>query len=137
MARNTKTGKVLERMVLPSLEEGGYESLSQQKIGTRLSGRKHIVDVVAQKGSQRILISLKWQQSSGTAEEKIAYEIICLVDAIKRYKYTGAYLVLGGDGWSLRDFYIKGGLNDFIKGSEKVKLVTLEHFIRIANQGKL
>jgi len=28
---------------------------------------------------EAILISLKWQQSSGTAEQKVPFEVICLV----------------------------------------------------------
>lgn len=36
MARDTRTGWVLEQMVLPSLERGGYESSLRVKIGHAL-----------------------------------------------------------------------------------------------------
>ena len=51
--------------------------------------------------------------------------------------YAQAYLVLGGDGWSLRDFYTSGGLNEHLVHPELVEIVTLERFIAIANQGGL
>ncbi|WP_139276661.1 PD-(D/E)XK nuclease superfamily protein [Spirulina major] len=78
MTRNTKTGQVLEFMVLPSLDLGGYRYETQVNIGHRPGGGKHYVDVVAAKDEAMILISLKWQQVSGTAEQKVPFEVICL-----------------------------------------------------------
>ena len=76
--RNTKTGKVLEQMIIPSLENGGYKCLPQQTIGERFGGGKHRVDAIAQdKLGEHFLISLKWQQVSGTAEQKVPFEAIC------------------------------------------------------------
>ena len=48
-----------------------------------------------------------------------------------------AYPVLGGDGWSLRDFYTGGGLDEHLTHSDLVDIVTLERFIALANQGAL
>ena len=45
--RNTETGTVLEQMVLHSLIYGGYLYQSQQYIGSRPGGGKHIIDVIA------------------------------------------------------------------------------------------
>ena len=98
---------------------------------------RHKVDVLAQKGDQNYLISLKWQQVSGTAEQKIPFEVISLAHAMQEGDYAQAYLVLGGDGWSLRDFYTSGGLNEHLVHPELVEIVTLERFIAIANQGGL
>jgi len=99
-----------------------------------------MVDVVASsERGQSILISLKWQQVSGTAEQKVPYEVICLMKALKnnRGRYGGAYLVLGGGGWTLRDFYVAGGLTNYMKDASLVKIISLESFIALANQGKL
>lgn len=100
--RNTTTGAVLESMVLPALTRGGYQYERQVKIGTRLGGGAHLVDVVAtDHNGRRFLVSLKWQQVSGTAEQKVPFEVLCLSEAI--HENTGmfdrAYLVLGGPGW--------------------------------------
>ena len=138
--RRTTTGAVLEQMVLPALEHGGYSYDTQVNIGNRPSGRRHIVDVVANRVSgEMLLISLKWQQVSGTAEQKVPFEAICLADAIRFNggQYQKAYLVLGGDGWSLRDFYIGGGLNEHLRYSHLLEIVSLETFIGRANQSQL
>ena len=114
--RNTRTGGVLERMVLPALDQGGYSYTTQVNIGRRLGCGKHLVDVLAERKSRRVLISMKWQQVSGTAEQKVPFEVICLLEALNHGHYSKAYLVLGGEGWTLRSFYVGDGLKEFIQG---------------------
>jgi hypothetical protein len=70
-------------MVIPALEGGGYSVQKRVEVGTRLGGGKHIVDVLAEKDRRRLIVSLKWQQVSGTAEQKVPFEVICLEDALK------------------------------------------------------
>ena len=135
--RNTTTGSVLEQMVLPALKRGGYEYRAQVKIGTRLGGGRHFVDAIAEKAGQTWLISMKWQQVGGTAEQKVPFEVICLAEALSDGTYGGAYLVLGGTGWTLRDFYVGGGLKKHLANADKVQIVTLEDFVARANQGRL
>ena len=74
---------------------------------------------------------------SGTAEQKVPFEVICLLEALRSGHHDKAYLVLGGEGWTLRSFYTSGGLKPFLANSEKVDVVTLEGFVARANQGKL
>jgi hypothetical protein len=127
-------------MILSALEQGGYSYETQVHIGARLGGGKHMVDVVADDSSGRaFLISLKWQQTSGTAEQKVPFEVICLAEAIISAdgKYSGAYVVLGGSGWKLRDFYIGGGLNRHLSFADRVRVVSLEDFVGLANKGRL
>lgn len=93
MTRSTTTGAVLEAMILPALDRGGYEWRVQAETGTRPGGRKHAADA--------------------------------------------AYLVLGGDGWSLRDYYVSGALADHLIHARLVNVVTLEAFVRLANNGQL
>lgn len=135
--RDTTTGHVLEMMVLPALEAGGYEVRQQVVIENRPGGKTYKVDAVATKDNREFLVSLKWQQVSGTAEQKVPFEVICLADAIRTGGYEKAYLVLGGEGWTLRDFFVNGGLAEHLKNSETVRIVTLEGFIAIANSGLL
>ncbi len=135
--RNTTTGGVLEAMILPALKRGGYIYLTQQFIGMRFGGGKHFVDVIAEKEGRKYLVSLKWQQVSGTAEQKVPFEIICLADAIRAGAFTKAYLVLGGEGWKLRNFYVNGGLKSYLVDADKVDILTLEGFVARANQGTL
>jgi len=138
--RDTRTGYVLEQMIIPSLEHGGYTYEKQYNIGTRLGGGRHVVDVLAKDSEEnKIIISLKWQQVSGTAEQKVPFEAMCLAETIlsSQDAYKKAYLVLGGEGWRLRDFYTGGGLDKHLSYSNLVDIVTLEGFIAKANQGEL
>jgi len=56
---------------------------------------RHFVDVIAEKDGKRFLVSLKWQQLSGTAEQKVPFEVISLADAVTKDGFTKAYLVVG------------------------------------------
>jgi len=137
MARNTSTGGVLEAMIVPALLFGGYEVAKQVKIGCRPGGRTHNIDAIARKADDAILVSLKWQQTSGTAEQKVPFEAMCLADAVRGGYGTKAYLVLGGDGWTLREYYTASGLKDHLIYADRIKIVTLEAFVRLANSGIL
>lgn len=139
-SRDTGTGRILEQMIIPALVGGGYQVSPQHNIGVRFTGRKHVVDVAAQDSSGRkILVSLKWQQVSGTAEQKVPFEVICLAEAILsgHNEYEVAYLVLGGEGWTLRDFFVKGGLDKHLTHSSLVRILSLEGFVAKANRGEL
>lgn len=139
--RNTRTGDMQEQMVIPALRMGGYQTTRNVNIGQRPSGGNHLIDVLAVEpnNGRRILISLKWQQVAGTAEQKIPFEILCLAHALREPNggYDAAYLVLGGNGWQLRNFYVNGGLDPHMTHSHLVSVRTLEDFIAQANQGRL
>lgn len=137
MARNTRTGAMLESIMGPPLKLGGYTFTTQVLIGTRPGGRRHYADVIAEKDGRRIIVSVKNQQVGGTAEEKVPWETICMMQAVSSYGYTKAYIVLGGIGWTLRDFYVGGGLQPFLNHSPQVDIVTLEQFMATASKGKL
>jgi hypothetical protein len=70
-------------------------------------------------------------------EQKVPFEVICLAEAVGSGEYDGAYLVLGGPGWSLRGFYTGDGLRKHLSNADKVKIVTLEDFAATVNQGRL
>jgi hypothetical protein len=135
--RNTNTGGVLEAMILPALKRGGYAYETQVNVGTRCGGGTHKADALARKGTDEIIISLKWQQTAGTAEQKVPFEVMCLADAVRAGKAARAYLVLGGDGWSLREYFVSGKLSDHLRHADLVRVITLEAFIRIANRQEL
>ncbi len=135
--RNTRTGAVLEQMVLPALRQGGYRWATQVNIGRRLGLGKHIVDAVAKGDGSRFLISMKWQQTAGTAEQKVPFEVICLHQAVLNGSGQKAFLVLGGEGWTLRNFYTSGGLEQFLNHLLTVEILTLEAFVARANSSEL
>jgi len=135
--RNTNTGGVLEAMILPALKRGHYSYRAQVKAGTRCGGGTHKVDALAEKDGAKVLVSLKWQQTGGTAEQKVPFEIMCLADAVRSGHADRSYVVLGGDGWTLRDYYTSGALAAHLIHAALVRVVTLEAFIRLANNGQL
>ena len=137
--RNTTTGAVMEAMVLPALERGGYKVRRGVNVGTRFGVSRHRIDIHVEDGDGRIyLVSLKWQQVQGTAEQKIPFEIICLADLlINDESYYKAYLALGGEGWRFKDFYLSGSLNPYLTNADMVSVVSLERFVGLANDGRL
>ena len=137
MGRDTRTGGVLEAMVLPALKRGGYTYQTQFVVGKRLGGSKHRVDAVAEKEGERIVVSMKWQQVGGTAEQKVPFEVMCLAAEVKCGAFQKAYLVLGGEGWTLRNFYTSGELAKHLTDAALVSVLTLEAFVALANKGKL
>src|SRR5947209_12901426 len=133
--RDTRTGLILEQMIVPALRGGGYLSSRQVHIGSRLGGGKHLIDFIAEgRDGLAFLISVKWQQVTGTAEQKVPFEAMCLAESIRESngRYVKAYLVLGGAGWKLRDFYIGGGLNEHLRFGDLVRIVSLEGFVALA-----
>jgi PD-(D/E)XK nuclease superfamily protein len=124
-------------MILPSLIHGGYVFRRQVRIGTRFGVGKHRVDALAEKNGRQILVSLKWQQTSGTAEQKVPFEVISMIDAMEIGQFAAAYVVLGGVKWKFKDFYLKGGLNPYVPKWNLVTLIAVEEFVVKANQGNL
>src|SRR2546426_10152498 len=137
MPRDTRTGGVLENMILPALERGGYQHRKQVVIGTRLGGRSQKVDVLAWRvESEKLPISLKWQQTSGTAEQKVPFEVLCLAEAVHKSpgRFKKAYLVLGGSGSTLRAFYLTRQIREDLRNCEVVQHVSFSIFVAPATQ---
>lgn len=122
--RDTTTGKINEDSIEQFLTENFSESVFPQTVvGTQFNTNKqHIVDVLlggeAYKKTKKAkrwtsdhkggrLVSLKYQAIEGTAEEKIPFEFWKLKDAIDKYGYESAVIVLCGDsGWTLKEEYL-------------------------------
>lgn len=106
--RDTTTGSayesIIEQCVKRSCEKYGLDARSQQIIGTKPGGGNHRIDyelISRSDANLRGLLSCKIQNTSGTAEEKIAYEVIKLLHAMKvDTRYKRAWIVMGGSGWS-------------------------------------
>ena len=119
------------------MARGGYDFIRKVNIGLRLGLGRHIIDGLAEKDGQRILISLKWQQVPGTTEQKVPFELISMIEALLTGDFAGAYIVLGGQNWRFKDFYLGGGLDPYIPDARRVRILALEDFVARANQGRL
>jgi hypothetical protein len=121
-SRDTTTGNLNEKEIEKFLSENLSQTVkSQVIIGKKRNDGVHIVDLMIggetytpknrkrpisnHKGGQ--LISLKYQEVFGTAEEKVPFEVMKLQDAIDDYDYESAIIVLCGDnGWSWKEEYL-------------------------------
>ena len=129
----------MEEMVVSALVHGGYRVHPKMNVRTSLGVSEYRIDILAQDKQDRLhLVSLQWQQSLGTAEQKVPFKVICLSDALMSNKnYYKAHFVLGGNGWRYKDFYLSGGLRAHLANADMVSVTSLEDFVGMANGGLL
>jgi hypothetical protein len=139
MGRDTTTGSsyeaIIEMCIKRSCEKNNLKAANQVTIGLKPGGGKHRVDWEISditNPDKRGLISCKYQGTSGTAEEKIAYEVIKLLHAMKvDSRYEKSWIIIGGEGWSsgMREF-IKVHLREWIpEMKQKVEILTTDELI--------
>ena len=114
MARDTTTGDNFERItklcIERSCQANGIDVNGQKFVGGKPGGGRHKIDyelVLKSNEDIRGLVSCKKQGVGGTAQEKVAYEVIKLLHAMSEdQRYRKAWLILGGNGWSpdIREF---------------------------------
>ncbi|HEY4001896.1 MAG TPA: PD-(D/E)XK nuclease superfamily protein [Candidatus Xenobia bacterium] len=140
--RDSGPRKTWEDLVFNALRDGGYAVFPpEQTIGPTFLGKAHRVDgVFMVPGVQKlVLLSLKWQETPGTAEEKIPFEVIKLQSAIHDLPTFGkAFLVLGGTdtAWTLRKHYVEGALSRYLNCPD-VLVVDGERFIDLARRREI
>jgi hypothetical protein len=138
-SRDTTTGSnyeaIIEMCIKRSCEKNNLEAISQATIGTKPGGGKHRVDweiIDKQDPESRGLISCKYQGTSGTAEEKMAYEVIKLLYTMKTdTRYKKSWIIMGGEGWSIgmREF-IKNHLSEWIpEMGGRISILTTDQLI--------
>jgi hypothetical protein len=137
--RDTTTGSnyeaIIEMCIKRSCEKNELTAISQATVGDKPGGGKHRVDWEIFRTSEpnvRGLISCKFQGTSGTAEEKIAYEVIKLLHSMKiDSRYKKSWIIMGGEGWSsgMRGF-VNDHLSEWIpEMRNKVEILTTDQLI--------
>ena len=137
--RDTTTGSnyeaIIEMCIKRSCEKNDLTAISQATVGDKPGGGKHRVDWEIFRTSEpnvRGLISCKFQGTSGTAEEKIAYEVIKLLHSMKiDSRYKKRWIIMGGEGWSsgMRGF-VNDHLSEWIpEMKDKVEILTTDQLI--------
>ncbi len=128
------------------LEDNEYkvEDVSKYCFKNSLTNGKHKPDkIIKDKDDKLIIISKKWQETAGTADEKIFYEIIKLIDLVETYKPTikSTYILLGGNGWRsyLKNYYLSEDWNRYLETRYRniVKLVTIDSILPLISRRKL
>ena len=117
MSRDTTTGSqfesIVESVIKRSCEKHNMKALPQVTVGDKPGVGRHRIDwELVDKNDENIrgLVSCKSQNTSGTAEEKVAYEVIKILHSMKvDSRYMHGWIILGGTGWShsMRSFIEK------------------------------
>jgi len=139
-SRDTSTGSnyeaIIEMCIKRSCEKNSLYAVPQVTVGEKPGGGDHRVDWEIFKISDpsvRGLISCKYQGTSGTTEEKIAYEVIKLLHTMKLDpRYRRAWIIMGGDGWSpsIKNF-LNGHIQEWIPDmNNKVDILTTDQLIQ-------
>ena len=137
--RDTTTGSnyeaIIEMCIKRSCEKNELSAFPQSTVGEKPGGGRHRVDWEIFRTTEpnlRGLISCKYQGTSGTAEEKIAYEVIKLLYSMKMDpRYKKSWIIMGGEGWSpgMREF-VNFHLVEWIpEMRDKVEILTTDQLI--------
>lgn len=88
---------------------------------------------------KRIAVYPRWQATSGTAEEKLPFQLIKVQIAaeLRPDILAAAYFVLEGNGWSWREYYLSNDLNRHLRISLPVHCVSLSELENRAANGQL
>lgn len=123
--RTDKTGKCFEYFCEHLLYLSGVNVDEQVNIGLRPTGGAHNTDLIV---DEEVIISLKYQNVGGTAEEKIVYEQMCLQHACETYGYKKAVVVLAGPGWAHDDSYRENVFGQWMN-TPNVSIINFDEFL--------
>ena len=132
----TRTGTGQELMIESLLEFNHYDYQKQVFIGKQLFNNRYKADFVV---DHSIIISLKWQQVAGTAEQKVIYEIASLIKIIENDNFKKAYVVIGGNGFSqnAKEYLFGQEHRNILKHGDLVENIGVEDFIARLNNHNL
>lgn len=138
-SRDTSTGsnyeQIIEMCLSRSCEKNSLIKIPQSTVGKKPGGGNHRVDWEIYRQDDpgmRGLVSCKFQKSSGTAEEKIAYEVIKLLHSMNEdIRFKKSWIVMGGDGWSAgMKIFVRNDLPRWIPAMQgKVFILNTDEFI--------
>ena len=129
----TRTGTGQELMIESVLKFNQYNYEKQIFIGKQLFNNRYKADFII---NNSIIVSLKWQQVAGTAEQKVIYEIASLIKIIETSDiFTKAYLVIGGNGFSSnsKNYLFNQEHRKISKNGDLVENISVEDFIANLN----
>lgn len=133
--KKSGSGKIFEKQVKRLLELRGWECDPNYVIGKRLGkDSDHRIDIVAGNDSSCLLISCKYQDTAGTAIDKIPYEYMCLLKEVEHRNLTGAYIVVFGKELQDQKLLSDSGLLElaaYMRVSPKVKIISFQDFQRL------
>lgn len=125
------SGEIFERQVLELLKSQGWDVDKSISLGKRLGKKsEYKVDLVAGNESSCIAISCKYQDTPGTAIDKIPYEYMSLLHAVEKNNISKGYIVVFGKELEGQHILNSGlfEMAEYMRVSPKVVVVTLQEF---------
>lgn len=112
------------------------KSLAPSPKGGFLRADIHALNVLT---GRQIVVYPRWQASSGTAEEKLPFQLIKFEMALTARPdcADAAYFVLEGAGWTWRDFYISGELYKYLPPGASSRCISLSKFSELVRSREL
>jgi len=121
-----------------ALNQGGYQISKRGHVGLIPGAGRCQVDLVTSTNRETWLVAVTAQEDDGTAENKVPYTVMCLAKGrLDNPDCRGAYLIIEGPGWKLKDFYLGGGLAEYLVHHHLVKIVDLDQFTDLAKRDAL
>ncbi len=138
MGEVSERNRCLEQMET-ALQSAGYDVARNVVVGDLFGIKSQKVHMRATNhvGAQSF-VTLIGQVGSGSTTEKIPFKVIQLADIARRTNPNDRfYVVLYGRELDLYDFYVNGGLSEYVIGAENVGVLRHDRFVELANQGRL
>ena len=118
---------MVEKFLVNQLGRKSVKTQVTTPVGKRWGG-KRIIDILF---DDRVVISLKHQENSGSIDEKNFAEVLNLEHAVLDCGYEKAYLVLNDPNKVMRTRqYLKSKKNLKAMGIHKVEVITHDTFVR-------
>lgn len=138
--KKSGSGQIFEEQVIAVLKGNGWEFSKKVRLGNRLGKEsKFEVDILAGIGPRTIAVSCKYQDTPGTAIDKIPYEYMSMLHAMETHAIARGFIVVFGK--ELEDHYfLTEGLNElanYMRISPSLKIVTLREFQSLINTGEI
>ncbi len=112
---------------LQTLRRAGYE-VQTMPLGVRPGGTRAVRYPIATKDGERLAISVKTQETPGSTQERLLYEIISFAAFLKAAACTRALIICRGKGWTLREFFANG-LRKFVPYPETLQVISETDFL--------
>jgi len=121
-----------------ALRHAGFGTERRACVGMRAnSSRRYFVDLRASLGGRILLVSPKWQEARGSTEAKVPWEAMCMDHIVRTGDNVSGYIVLGGSGWTLDDYFVDGGLSRDLRLEPRTTILRERDFLARAAAGRL
>lgn len=120
-----------------ALTRGGYRYTDERSypLGLDVNVRARLVEGL---GEHTFLVVLSTQAEGGTTDQKVPFKVLALEEMLSQGpEWERAYLVLGGGGTPLWDFYVAELPNKMAYDDKRIRVMHLSEWETLARAGNL